>query len=106
MFLVVSFKIHLTFSPCFPDLFHQLLTGLLSQNLVADMASKELFMACRQNVISRVCEILDNNPLLVSNLVYPEMHVIRCMPSSISATECPLALLVTSPSLLVRNTEN
>ena len=63
-----SLKIRLTFSPFFfSDFFPQLFNGFLSQNVVADKSSNELSMACRQNRLSRVREILDNSPGLVGN---------------------------------------
>ena len=63
-----SLKIRLTFSPLFfSDFFSQLFNGFLSQNVVADNSSNELSMACRQNKLSRVREILDNSPGLVGN---------------------------------------
>ena len=51
----------------FSDFFPQLFNGFLSKKAVADSSSNELSMACRQNKLSRVREILDNSPGLVGN---------------------------------------
>ncbi|XP_074606770.1 uncharacterized protein LOC141859796 [Acropora palmata] len=59
------------------DFFRDLMRAFLHQNLVADIASKQLVMACKQNMISRVCEILDNNPALIDTMVggHTALHV-------------------------------
>ncbi|XP_015770068.1 PREDICTED: E3 ubiquitin-protein ligase MIB2-like isoform X3 [Acropora digitifera] len=59
------------------DFFRHLMRAFLHQNLVADMASKQLFIACKQNMISRVCEILDNNPALIDTMLggHTALHV-------------------------------
>lgn len=67
LFFVV-FLIRLTFSACFPILVHRFFREFLQQTVVADIGSQELIVACRQNMLSRVREILADNPELVRNL--------------------------------------
>lgn len=66
--VLLFFLIRLTFSACFPNLVHRIFRDFLQQSVVADLGSQELIVACRQNMLSRVREILGNNPELVRNL--------------------------------------
>ncbi|XP_067046975.1 ankyrin-3-like isoform X2 [Acropora muricata] len=58
-------------------LVHQLFRDFLQQTGVAELGSQELILACRQNMLSRVREILDNNPELIDAMAggHTALHI-------------------------------